>query len=336
MEDTIFKKSIVKEDKLISYGFKKNKDVYKYKKLINNDEFEIIITYKDNKISGKIIDKELSEEYLSYRIESNQGEFVNKIRNEYINLLNDIKSKCCINKYYIYDQANRISNYIKEKYNDIPEFLWDDDNNSVFRNQINKKWYGIIMYINKNKISNEDKMVEIINIKISPEKIEKLLQRKGYYKAYHMNKKYWISIVLDDTIDDKDIYKLLDESHSYTEETNEWVIPTNPKYWDIINCFNNTDVIEWKQPKNININDKVYIYVGSPYSCIMYKCEVIEKNIESYYKNIDYLMKIKLIKKYQTNEYPLDILKKYDLKAIRNTRRMPIKLVNKIKEDELN
>ena len=39
-----------------------------------------------------------------------------------------------INKTYIYDQANRISSFIKEKYNDNPEFLWDDDNNSVFRN----------------------------------------------------------------------------------------------------------------------------------------------------------------------------------------------------------
>lgn len=218
MEDTIFKKSIIDEKRLIKYGFKKNKDTYRYNKYINNNEFEIIITYKNQQISGTIIDRELNEEYTNYKIENNIGEFVNSIRNEYLNLLKDIKEKCCINKPYISNQANRISEFIKEKYNDNPEFLWDDDNNSVFRNPINNKWYGIIMNVNKNKIDNEDKMVEIMNVKLSPDIIEKLIQKEGYYKAYHMNKKHWISILLDDTITDQKIFELIEISHSFTEK----------------------------------------------------------------------------------------------------------------------
>jgi len=33
-----------------------------------------------------------------------------------------------------------------------------------------------------------------------------------------MNKKYWISIALNDTIDDKLLFKLLDQSYNYSSK----------------------------------------------------------------------------------------------------------------------
>ena len=47
----------------------------------------------------------------------------------------------------------------------------------------------------------------------------------------------------------------------------------------------NKKTVEWKQPKNINVGDKVYIYIGSPISAIIYKKEVLEKDIESSYSD---------------------------------------------------
>lgn len=41
-----------------------------------------------------------------------------------------------------------------------------------------------------------------------------------------------------------------------------WVIPCNPKYYDIVAAFDNLDVIEWKQSTNTSVGDTVYIYVG--------------------------------------------------------------------------
>ncbi|MBP3799889.1 MAG: MmcQ/YjbR family DNA-binding protein, partial [Bacilli bacterium] len=43
---------------------------------------------------------------------------------------------------------------------------------------------------------------------------DSLLKKKGYYEAYHMNKKSWITIILDDTVSDNDIKKLIDNSYS--------------------------------------------------------------------------------------------------------------------------
>ena len=58
-----------------------------------------------------------------------------------------------------------------------------------------------------------------------------------------------------------------------------WIIPCNPKYYDIISAFDNLNVIEWNQTNNAAVGDTVYIYVGEKYKSIMYKCEVIEANL---------------------------------------------------------
>jgi predicted DNA-binding protein (MmcQ/YjbR family) len=58
--------------------------------------------------------------------------------------------------------------------------------------------------------------VEVMNIKLNPEKIKELHKEKGFYPAYHMNKKNWISILLNDTVPDKVLLDLLDESHRFT------------------------------------------------------------------------------------------------------------------------
>lgn len=69
------------------------------------------------------------------------------------------------------------------------------------------------MNIDKSKITKGSKEVEIINLKIPEEEIKTLLTKKGYYEAYHMNKKYWLTIILDDTLPDEEIIKYIDISY---------------------------------------------------------------------------------------------------------------------------
>ena len=72
------------------------------------------------------------------------------------------------------------------------------------------------MNIDINKITPGNGKVDVLNIKLEPNEIIELLNKKGFYKAYHMNKKYWISIILDNTIEDNTILELISESYSYT------------------------------------------------------------------------------------------------------------------------
>ena len=214
IEEKMFQKTKINYPKLLKYGFVKNKDIYTYTKNIINNHFQVIICIEKGKVTGHIIDLNFNEEYYNFRNETFTGNYVAKIREEFEYILKDIKDKCFTNKTFIYDQTNRIIKLIKEKYHDEPQFEWEDTPDcAVFKHP--KKWYGIIMHINKIKLdfnTNED--IEIINVKLDPNEIIELLKQDGFYKAYHMNKKYWITIILDNTLSDKLIMELITKSYN--------------------------------------------------------------------------------------------------------------------------
>ena len=207
IEETIFNRYLIDENSLLDYGF--NSD-YVYTVDILDNTFKVIITYVDKKITGKIIDLSFDEEYTNFRIERS-GEFNLKIRSEFEKILLDIRDKACTKRTYIFDQANRINEFIYKKYNVSPDFPFASSKyNGVYRN-LDGKWFGIIMDIPFNKIDkNKEGLIEVINVKIDPN--VKLLDM-GIYPAYHMNKKSWISIVLDDTLSDDVISGLIDNSY---------------------------------------------------------------------------------------------------------------------------
>lgn len=330
MDSDIFKKSKLQEEKLIPYGFKKENSKYIYTKKIMKDNFKVEIII-NKKVITKVYDLQTNEEYTNYKVQSVNGTFVNQIRQEVKKILLDIKDKCFTEQNFISDQANRISQLIYEKYKDKPEFMWKKfPGYGVFKNKKNDKWYAVIMNINKNKLTKENKEIEVIDLKLNSDLIKELLKEKGYYKAYHMNKENWISIELDDIISDDVILKYIEESHKYTEQPTNWIIPANPKYYDIDTCFNTGGIIVWKQTSNINVGDHVYVYVTTPVKAIKYRCIVEETNIPYNYKDenvsIKKVMKLKLEEEYDQNKYTFEYLNKKGIKAIRG----PIRLLEKL------
>ena len=333
----MFKRTNVDLKKLEKYGFKKEKNNYVYEKQFLNNDFRAMITVDNNGIvGGKVIDLQVDEEYINIRTEMT-GEFVNKVRDGYKDILIDIRKNCFETNYFISNQTNRINKYIKEKYNSEPEFLWDKfPGYAVYRNKNNNKWYGIIMNLDLSKLDGGTGEVEIINVKLNEDKIQKLLKQKGFYEAYHMNKTDWISIILNDTLKDEDIILLLDESYNLISEAEEWIVPANPKYYDVINAFNDTDEIIWKQSSNIHVNDIIYLYVADPYSKVMFKCKAIEVNIPYEYKDknvsMSHVMKIKLLKKLDNKNYTFEYLNNLGIKAIRGPRKIQKEISEKLNE----
>lgn len=210
IEETIFNRYLIDENKLLECGF--NSD-YVYTVDILDNTFKVIVTYVDKKITGKIIDLSFDEEYTNFRIERS-GEFNLKIRSEYKRILLDIRDKTCTKRTYIYDQANRIDKYIFSKYEVAADFPFKSSPyHGVYRNKDNK-WFGILMDIPFNKIDkNKSGLIEVINVKINPNDKDNLLKMEGIFEAYHMNKKSWISIILDDTLSDDLISELIDNSY---------------------------------------------------------------------------------------------------------------------------
>lgn len=126
-----------------------------------------------------------------------------------------------------------------------------------------------------------------------------------------------------------------------------WVIPCNPKCYDIVEAFNNLDVIEWSQTTNTSIGDTVYIYVGEKYKSIMYKCEVIAADLYGDRSNEDYdyykdllkdpdarYMKLKLIEKYEPDKYPLKELRENGLKNVQGRSKATVQLMKYLKDNK--
>lgn len=206
-----FKK--VNIDKLTKYGFIKQNENYIYN--IEFDGFNLYIECSlPNNIKTKLTELETGEIY-TLHLTNSEGEFVGKIREQYIKILNEIYDKCFDSNIFKTKQANEIIKYIKEKYDNEIEYLWEKfPNNGIARRKDNSKWYLAILTVQKNHFGfNDDEIVEIINLKVDKSKMQETLTNPNIYPAYHMNKKSWISIILDGSVDIKEIYKLIDKSY---------------------------------------------------------------------------------------------------------------------------
>ena len=58
--------------------------------------------------------------------------------------------------------------------------------------------------------------MEAVNLKY--DQVADLLSSKGIYPAFHMNKCYWISVALDDTLSDEEVLKLIEISWNLTSK----------------------------------------------------------------------------------------------------------------------
>ena len=221
LESKIFERYTPDLKRLLAFGFQKNKEKYIFEKKFMNDEFLAKISISKQKIiSGKVIDLENNEEYMPLRLENISGSFVSEVKENYITILNEIKDKCFLQDYFISAQANRLASRIFIEFYDEPCFMWEKfPTFGVYKNPDNDKWYAIIMTVEcskLNKKANNNERVEIIDLKLDKNKIQELLSERGFYPAWHMNKKSWITITLDDTLSDEEIMEYIEESHSYT------------------------------------------------------------------------------------------------------------------------
>ena len=102
--------------------------------------------------------------------------------------------------------ASYIEDYYGIKY-DCP--FEDDLDTWVFRHPDNKKWFALVMTVKKCKLGlKNDGFIDVVNLKCAPEIMDDLWRESGIFPAYHMSKKLWLTLALD---------------NSCCEETLKWV-----------------------------------------------------------------------------------------------------------------
>lgn len=214
--DNKLKNKAINYDKLLEYGFIEENKKYIYKKNIYDNQFEVNIIISNTEKCSKLIDIENKMEFVLVDIENAEGQFVGKLRQEYEEIIEDVIIKCTNKEVFKSNQAKEIIEYVKQKYGDDLEYLWEKfDNNAIWRNKQNNKWYGILLIVAENKLGlKTDNEIEIIDLRYKKEKIDNIIDNKKIFPGYHMNKNSWITIKLDNSLATKTIYSLIDNSYN--------------------------------------------------------------------------------------------------------------------------
>ena len=214
----IFKAYQFNSKKAKEYGFVENQGVWTYSSTILQGDFLMMLTVKNGDLNIQVYDQETGDLYPQVHMESMRGTFVGSVREACLEVLYGIRKACFEVQEFLCPQTERIMTLVQEKYENQLEYLWEKSpDTAVLRHDDNQKWYAVLMKISWEKLDkSREGQVEVVNLK--HDQVADLLVEKGIYPAFHMNKRYWISLPLDDTLSDEQILELFERSWFLTSK----------------------------------------------------------------------------------------------------------------------
>ena len=219
--NTVFRRKKVNLSKLADFGFVRKDGSYHYRKVLAESDFllNVQITEEGN-ILTSIIDPYTDEPYTLHLAESTVGSFVGKIKRQYEETLTEIAAKCFDPDVFKSEQAQKLIVYIRAKYGDELEFLWEKfPDNAIWRRKDNQKWYGALLTVSRRKLGlPSDEPAEILDLRLSPDKMHSLIDNSRYFPGWHMNKKSWYTVILDGSVPTEEIYRRIDVSYLLASE----------------------------------------------------------------------------------------------------------------------
>ena len=89
----------------------------------------------------------------------------------------------------------------------------------VFRHPDNKKWFALVMTIQKRKLGIDSyEYIDVVNLKCVPEVMDDLWREVGVFPAYHMSKKHWLTLALDGSCADETVKWVTKISYDLTRK----------------------------------------------------------------------------------------------------------------------
>lgn len=379
MESKVFRRRRPVPAELEKYGFTKTPEGWVYETDLLAGAFRAQVTVgqqEDGSVQGDVIDAETGEPYAPLRVERGVGKFAAEVRLAYLDLLEDIAGKCFQQQRFLWAQTERIASAIADRYGDAPESIFEKyPEITTFRIPRTHKWYGITMEVQAGSLRaksaagtgkqadaqpqksgvaggraadpldryTDKQTVEIMNVKLPADQVEAQQKVPGIYQAYHMNKKYWVTILLDGTVPDKDILALVETSHAIVArgggktggaslDDHTWVIPYAYDFFNVAAAFEESPDLEWQQAARMEKGDTVYMYCGAPIKAIRYRCTVKETDIPNHsgYREdrYPYLVLLHLEESYADDVMPLAKMRELGLTGVRGARRVPEKLAD--------
>ena len=199
-----------------------------YKKDIQDGRFYVLIRLTPGnsglavkeKLTAEVWEKVTGEKYALFDVASAQGSFVGQIRSEVQAVIDEICGQC-----FLYEDVHqKYIDFLAEHFSATGDNPWasedgnapDDEDYAVFRCP-NKKWFALVMKIKFRQLgfssgAAAEENVWVVNLKADPKIIPNIINKKSIFPAYHMNKKYWITILLTAVTDFTQLCELTEDS----------------------------------------------------------------------------------------------------------------------------
>ena len=110
-------------------------------------------------------------------------------------------------------KREEIFQYVKEQYGTEPEYLWKK---ILILRCFDIKWKMVCYNYGSGKKTlglEEDGKINILDVKCDPDLVGMLIQTYGFLPGYHMNKRHWITILLDESVSEAKTLDFLDMSY---------------------------------------------------------------------------------------------------------------------------
>lgn len=211
------------------------------KKEIADGQFYAEIKLTDKALAADVFETATNEKYVLFNVASAQGAFVGQIRSEVQNLIEDIREMCFISQ----DIKEKYVDFLHSYFHTFGDNPWGEqgdagakmkcapandrvkgsseasldrtyDTSMVYRCP-NNKWFALVMQIKfKNLGFESDEPVWAVNLKA--ENVESITDKKSIFPAYHMNKKYWITVLLTAVTDFEKLCELTKKSFALVQK----------------------------------------------------------------------------------------------------------------------
>ena len=213
--DKLFSLGEPNAQKLLQNGFvRTERGYFRESKLI---DFLLRATVsEEGKVSAELIDPEADAPYTLHLIDNAEGSFVGEVKKAYEEALLQIAETCFDKAVFKQRLTKELLRCAKERYQEDCEYLWERyPDCGVLRRADNRKWYAVIMTVAGNKVGlSTDKLVEIVDLRAEQEVVNSLVDNRGFAPAWHMNKKSWITVILDGSVQLSTIVEMLDISRT--------------------------------------------------------------------------------------------------------------------------
>lgn len=208
--ESIFKNLTPDRDGLLRFGFKEEDGVFFYSAPFLED-FILEVSVVGEDVDARVKEADAGDEYTLFLVQEACGGFVGEVRAAYESALIKI-AESCFNRKISGATEKSVLDYVKNAYSSELEYLWRDDN-AVWRRKDTGKWFGAVLVVAADKFLRRGDKIKVLDLRAEPEYIDRAVDGVNFFRGYHMNKKHWITVVLDGSVSESEIFKMIDKSY---------------------------------------------------------------------------------------------------------------------------